>query len=249
LSKFGKSFLLLMLIAVLISSGCSKENNMVKIDTPRGAELTAYLDLPEGDGPFPAVVVAPGLGYNATLPLFDSIAQKCVDKGIACLRFEWDFFTRGADPSENYSDELEDYSAAIDFLKQQPKIDKDKIFLSGKSLGAQVAINYAVDHPDFAGLIVLTPPLHNPRPPLEIRPSMLILRDVKLPTAIIYGDSDPICHKGMLDNFLADSSFKPEVFQVRGSHSFQGDSEEETARNIDNASGAFVDFIVSHIKQ
>ncbi|MCP4632435.1 MAG: hypothetical protein GY855_05875, partial [candidate division Zixibacteria bacterium] len=44
---------------------------MIEITTPRGIKLSAFLNTPNGEGKFPAVVVAPGLGYNSTLPLFE----------------------------------------------------------------------------------------------------------------------------------------------------------------------------------
>ncbi|MCP4634768.1 MAG: dienelactone hydrolase family protein, partial [candidate division Zixibacteria bacterium] len=216
---------------------------MIEITTPRGIKLSAFLNTPNGEGKFPAVVVAPGLGYNSTLPLFEKFSDQCIESGIICLRFEWDFYTKGVDPSDDYSDEFDDYSSAVEYLKGVENVNHSKIYIAGKSIGSLVAIEYAAQNPGHAGLILFTPPLHSPQPPYNLRKPMERIKDINIPITIIYGDDDPICREDQLEKFLIPLDNKPEVNQFGGNHSFKGASDSDTAKNLLNAVKAAVEFI------
>jgi alpha/beta superfamily hydrolase len=117
------------------------ENKEVEIN------LAGTLTLPNGEGPFPAVVLISGSGpqdRNEEIlkhKPFWVIADHFANNGIAVLRYD----DRGIAESEGdfsmatSEDFAADALAAIDFLKRQKKIDKNSTGLAGHSEGGLVA--------------------------------------------------------------------------------------------------------------
>lgn len=243
--KFRKLFIAVIALTIIASSlKCNQERPMPNIKTPRGAELTTYLDIPDGDGEFPAVVAAPGLGYNAALPLFAKFADKCVENRIICLRFEWDFYAQNEQPSQDLAHEYEDFASAVDYLKTVPEVDTSKVFLSGKSLGAVITALYANKNPGFSGIILFTPPINTPEPPYELRERAREIGDINAPIVMIYGENDPICKTERLKELVESFESRPETHRFGGDHSFKGATDAETDRNLENASDAAIEFIL-----
>jgi len=112
-----------------------------------GVRLAGTLTLPQGKGPFPAVVLVTGsgpqnrdeeiLGHKPFLVIADYLAQR----GIASLR--WD--DRGVAASTgNFQtattlDFADDAQAAINFLAAQPGIDTKELGVIGHSEGGLIA--------------------------------------------------------------------------------------------------------------
>ena len=57
----------------------------------------------------------------------------------------------------DFEDMLLDVNAAVDWLAEQPGIDKHRIGIVGSSLGANVALRYAAFNEDLAALLLLSP--------------------------------------------------------------------------------------------
>jgi len=112
-------------------------------DTVRGDLL-----LPDGDGPFPVVVMAGGWCYVKELrqPRY---AAEFVRNGIAALIF--DYRRLGASDGEprqhiNPWDQIEDYKNAITFAENVPEVDASRIGIWGISYsGGHVLIVGATD--------------------------------------------------------------------------------------------------------
>lgn len=112
-------------------------------DTVRGDLL-----LPDGDGPFPVVVMAGGWCYVKELrqPRY---AAEFVKNGIAALIF--DYRRLGASDGEprqhiNPWDQIEDYKNAITFAENVPEVDASRIGIWGISYsGGHVLIVGATD--------------------------------------------------------------------------------------------------------
>jgi len=128
-----------------------------------GVKIAGTLTLPRGDGPFPAVLLISGsgpqdrdeqiLGHRPFLVLADHLTRH----GIAVLRVD----DRGVGGSTGdwlsatMEDVAGDVLAGVAFLKQQPKIDANKIGLVGHSEGGIVAPIAAVRSPDMAFIVLL----------------------------------------------------------------------------------------------
>jgi dienelactone hydrolase len=136
--------------------------------------LGATLTMPQGHGPFPAVVLVAGSGPNdrdetiGPNKPFRDVAQGLAGRGVAVLRY--DKRTKAhpaafAGKPYTIDDEVtEDAVAAVALLRRQPGIDPSRVFVLGHSLGAQMAPRIAQHDPNIAGLILIAAPA---RPLLE----------------------------------------------------------------------------------
>ena len=139
-------------------------------------ELPGTLTLPEGEGPFPAVILVHGSGPNdrdetmMNLKPFRDLAEGLAGKGIAVYRYDKRTYVYGAqiaaDVQVTLLDEtVEDAAAAVQILAQQEKIDPARIFVLGHSLGGNAipAIDQALKDQEVSacGYILLAA---SPRP-------------------------------------------------------------------------------------
>jgi len=138
--------------------------------------------------------------------------------GFVCLRFDWNFYTEGEEPSPDFTSEKEELSAAIDYLKALDFVDDDKIFICGKSIGALVGIDIARQDQSLKGLVILTFALHPPHLPYAVWPEAQKIREVRIPVFIVSGRSDPICRAEVLDSLVDTLPEKPGVVYVPGNH-------------------------------
>ena len=116
--------------------------------TSGGETIRGDLLLPEGDGPFPVVVMAGGWCYVKELRQ-PQYAAEFVKRGLAALIF--DYRRMGASDGEPRQhiepwDQIEDYKNAITFAENLPEIDENRIGIWGISYsGGHVLIVAATD--------------------------------------------------------------------------------------------------------
>lgn len=133
--------------------------------------LDGVLTLPEGQGPFPAVIIVHGSGpvdrdgrmYSLT-PYLD-IAEALKAQGIATLRYDKRTLTHGAKIVNNmdsftvWEETIDDAGSAYDLLRQHEMIDADRIYMAGHSLGGYLMPRIATLTEDAAGYILLAAPV------------------------------------------------------------------------------------------
>lgn len=142
--------------------------------------LPATLTLPNGEGPFPAVVLVHGSGpqdrdqtIGANRP-FRDLALGLATQGIAVLRYEKRTFvygeqlTQGPTPFTLDDETTLDALAAVEALRGMDTIDSDRIFVLGHSMGGTVAPRIAERDPAIAGLIIMAG---------SLRPFDVVLRE------------------------------------------------------------------------
>ena len=128
--------------------------------------LKGILTLPEGSGPFPAVVLVHGSGSSnmdekvGKLTPFKDIALGLAQRGIASVRYDKRSYAHGLKmvldkgrPITVWEETIEDALLATALLRSDSRIGP--VFLLGHSMGAMLAPRIECAGGDFRGLILL----------------------------------------------------------------------------------------------
>jgi pimeloyl-ACP methyl ester carboxylesterase len=153
----------------LLAPGCQPySQDEVSIRVNDEVTLAGTLSIPEGQGPFPAVVLLSGSGLQTRdhevwgFPLFSKIADQLTRRSIVVLRCD----DRGygwstGDPSGNANTTLDfadDAMAQVKYLQTRPEVNPARIGLLGISEGALVASMAAARSGDIEFVILLAGP-------------------------------------------------------------------------------------------
>jgi pimeloyl-ACP methyl ester carboxylesterase len=139
----------------------------VRYEQPQGGfSLAGTLSEPEGEGPFPAVLLITGsgaqdrdealAGHRPFLILADALTRR----GLAVLRVDDRGIggSGGGDTDPTTEELVDDVLAGVAFLKSRPEICSDQIALVGHSEGGLIAPLAAVRSPDVAAIVLLAGP-------------------------------------------------------------------------------------------
>jgi alpha/beta superfamily hydrolase len=108
--------------------------------------LEGVLWLPEGGGPFPAVVVChphPLYGGSMNVDMVHRVCEAVGAHSIASLRFNFRGVGRSEGKHDNGVGEQQDVKAALSFLETRNEIDSSRLALCGYSFGTMVGIPVA----------------------------------------------------------------------------------------------------------
>ncbi|MCP4834142.1 MAG: alpha/beta fold hydrolase [Phycisphaera sp.] len=145
-----------------------RSDEVVYENATAGIELAGTLTIPEGAGPFPAVVLITGSGAQDRdcsifgHKLFHVIADHLTRHGIAVLRVD----DRGVGGSTSVAaigtatsfDFAGDVAAGVSFLRRQSDIDPEAIGLIGHSEGGMIAPLVAAEDPGIAFVVMMAGP-------------------------------------------------------------------------------------------
>jgi uncharacterized protein len=142
-------------------------NEKIVIGAGTKYPLNGLLTLPDSaDGLVPAVVLVQGSGpsnmdekVGNNYP-FKDLAEGLSEKGIAVLRYDKRTFVYGKDMKNLKEltvkeETIEDAVLAADLLKKDSRIDSNKIFIIGHSLGGMLAPRIDAEGGNFAGIIIM----------------------------------------------------------------------------------------------
>ncbi len=126
----------------------------------------ATVTIPEGKGPFPAVLLVSGSGpqnRNGEAlghQFFAVLADHLTKKGIVVLRYDERGIgkTTGIFREATTADFAEDASAGVDYLLSRTEVDKNKIGMIGHSEGGIVVPMVATTRKDIDFLVLLAAP-------------------------------------------------------------------------------------------
>lgn len=148
----------------------------------QGLTLEGVLEMPAGEGPFPAVVlvhgsgpqsrdeVAPGqlgMKFESPVSIFADLAQQLAKQGVAVLRYDKrSCFAQngcnnaypGPGPNIVIQDFADDAKAALKYLAALPKVDPKKVIVVGHSQGAGLVPLLMQQMPELYAGVAMAPP-------------------------------------------------------------------------------------------
>jgi hypothetical protein len=135
----------------------------VTVESVPGVRLAGTLTLPQGQGPYPAVVLVSGsgpqdrdetlLGHKPFLVLSDHLTRN----GIAVLRLDDRGTGRstGSFAASTSEDFARDAAAALRWLRARPEVRDDAVGIVGHSEGGMIGPMVAARYPDDVNFLVL----------------------------------------------------------------------------------------------
>jgi dienelactone hydrolase len=153
-----------------------------------GVTLTGYLYRPAAQPPgeLPCVVMAHG--FSGTADRLFRYAERFATAGLAVLVFDYrNFGASGGQPRQliDIPGQQADWRAAIDFARQHPALDPQRLALWGSSLGGAHAITIAAYDPALAAVVAQVPWLGDGRSAGRKLRHALRLSSLKLTVAAV----------------------------------------------------------------
>ncbi len=142
-----------------IPNNSSAKRITVQIPTSSGDAIEAWVYLPEGSGPHPAVVMAHGIGGIKAGGLAP-FAERFREEGFAAIAFDYrNFGGSGGRPREVLSvpRQRADYSTVIGWAVEQPYIDPRQIIAWGTSFAGMHVLELAVSDNWLAAAVAQAP--------------------------------------------------------------------------------------------
>lgn len=129
--------------------------------------LNGIVSIPDQTGDLlPAVVLVHGSGPSnmdekiGNITPFKDLAEGLSSRGIAVIRYDKRTFIYGkqmrTDKGLTVREEIiEDAILAAEFLRKDPRIDSNKVFILGHSMGGMLAPRIDAEGGNFAGIIIM----------------------------------------------------------------------------------------------
>ena len=180
------SCLVVILLVLLALGGCGPQITGEFIESEASfqtedSEIDGTLLVPEGNGPFPAVIILGGSGpwdrngdedagrvealEEAGQPVFAvnstyrDIAEALSREGIVTLRYDKRGIGNSTGDGGDFPEpSLRDLRAAVEFLRGDPAVDPNRMALVGHSLGGLWALMEAAQDPDIAAICLMATP-------------------------------------------------------------------------------------------
>jgi uncharacterized protein len=120
--------------------------------------LAAWLTLPEGGGPHPALVAAHGFAMTRACRL-DAVAEAFAEVGIATVVFDHrGFGDSGGEPQVlDIAQQREDWTTALAWARRRPELDPTRIGLWGTSFSGGHVLHVAARDHDVACVVAQVP--------------------------------------------------------------------------------------------
>lgn len=136
---------------------------MIEISNRDGLPIRADLHRPEGEGPFPLVLVAHGFKGFKDWGFFPHLAEELAGRGLAALRFNFARNGVGEDPlafdrldlfrENSLSRELCDLEDLLSALPEFEGVDPSRLGLFGHSRGGGIALLFAAGETRIRSLV------------------------------------------------------------------------------------------------
>jgi dienelactone hydrolase len=124
-----------------------------------GVRCAAWLYVPDGHRPRPAVVMAHGFAGTRRDRL-DAYAERFAADGLAVLLFDYRSFGESEGEPRQVLDiagQQADYRAALAFVRRRPEVDPARVALWGTSFSGGHVVALAASDPSIAAAVAQTP--------------------------------------------------------------------------------------------
>lgn len=121
--------------------------------------LAGTLTLPDGPGPHPAVVTAPGFAGVKEM-LIPTYAASLANAGIGCLAFDYaGFGESGGEPRQHVDPrrQRQSFISSLDALGRDPRVDPTRLGVWGTSLSGGHALHVAATDRRIRAAVALIP--------------------------------------------------------------------------------------------
>ncbi len=130
--------------------------------TGDGCVIAGTLELPEGEAPYPCVILLSGSGpqdrdeYVMGFAVFAVLSRHLTDAGLAVLRCDDRGVGGSTGDMESFSDSVLVYEAGLmlDHMRLDSRIDQTRIGLLGHSEGSSTAFSLAAQRPSDVAFVV-----------------------------------------------------------------------------------------------
>ncbi|MFB6219527.1 MAG: alpha/beta fold hydrolase [Halobacteriaceae archaeon] len=129
--------------------------DLVRFPSFDGLEVPAFFTTPDGEGPFPVIVDIHGGPESQRRPSFSAVTQYFLDNGYAVFEPN----VRGStgygkaythlDDVEKRMDSVADIEAGVEWLRERPDIDGDRVVAKGGSYGGFMVLAALTEYPDL----------------------------------------------------------------------------------------------------
>jgi hypothetical protein len=131
----------------------------VDFSNNKNKKLNGVVHLPGDGGEYPVVIVCHGFKGNKNNDIVVDSCNELAKNGFVGFRFDFAGSGKSQGLFEDFSvnQEVEDLKCAIDFIKNQDFVNKEKIGLSGVSLGGMVSIIETAKNKNVKALVCFAP--------------------------------------------------------------------------------------------
>jgi putative ATPase len=182
---------------------------------------------PEGDGPFPGVVVCHPhslYGGNMLNTVVVAICEALREEGLAALRFNFRGVGKSGGQFGGGTAERQDVSAALSFVAASERIDAGRIGLAGYSFGGGVAVAVALEDQRVRRLALVSPAL--------TESGWKQLESYARPKLIIIGSADSVISLERFQELVRAAGHPQEYRTVSGADHFWLGHEAELVREV-----------------
>lgn len=142
---------------------------LVEIETSDKVVIAGNLYVPDAKSAAPGLLLLHMTGSNRLS--WSAFAEYARSKGTAVLAIdlrghalsirtaEGAILNRLDFTPEDWASSIRDVSAAFEYLRAQPFVDKDRLSLAGASFGANLALRFAAANPAVRSLVLISPAL------------------------------------------------------------------------------------------
>ena len=192
-----------------------------------GLALEGILVIPEGDGPFPAVIVChphPLYGGSMDNNVVNSLSETLEQASLASIKFNF----RGVGGSQGEFGqgigEREDVKAAISFISTVKEVDSKRIGLAGYSAGAGFALPVSFNDDRIKALAAVSPPI----PMFDFE----FLKSCLKPKLLISGSRDDLIPINQFIEFCRNLPEPKECENIEGADHFWWGYESRLAAKV-----------------